>query len=401
MNSPQPLNVQSAGETKDELDFVDFLIILAKNKKLIFGMPVVFAILGTAISFALPSEFKATTKMLPPQQAQSSTAALLSQLGGLAGAASSAAGLKNPGDLYVGMLRSRTIADKLIAKFDLKKVYEVDLQEKARKLLEANTIVMAGKEGLITVEVIDENKKLVAPLANAYVTELIQLTKILAVTEAGQRRLFYERELEHAKDNLARAESSLKRGLDKRGVISVEMESRSIIETVSRLRAQASLKEIQLNSMKAFVTDNNAEYKRAQQELSSLRSELNKLENGRPGALNPVETPATFENIKLLRDVKYYQLLYELLAKQYEGARLDEAKDPSIIQILDSAVEPERKFRPFRALIVLMAAVFGIFVGTFTAIIREFHRRMLTSEQRRMQLAELKSSLSRKNEVTQ
>lgn len=399
MNRPQTFSNQRPGKTGDEFDFVDFLIILAKNRKLIFWLPLVFAVLACGISLLLPNEYKATTKMLPPQQAQSSTAALLSQFGGMAGAASGIAGIKNPSDLYVGMLKSRTIADRLIEKFDLRKVYEVEWQEKARKTLENNTTITAGKDGLITIDVIDRDKKLTAPLANAYVSELIQLTKVLAVTEAGQRRLFYERELEKSREDLAKAETALKGGLDKRGVISVEMESRAIIETVGRLRAQASAKEIQLNSMKAFVTDNNPEYKRVQQELNSLRSELAKLENGRPVAASDTDPKKGFENIKLLRDIKYYQALYELLAKQYEMARLDEAKDASIIQVLDPAVEPERKYRPHRAVIVIMATIFGLFAATIWVMIGEFRRRLLASEQRKVQLGELKDCFGNNGQV--
>jgi len=377
MNAPHTLPSQAPDKSREEFELIDFLVVLARHKKLLYRLPLVFAILGVVLSLVMAEEFKATTKMLPPQQAQSGTAALLSQLGGMAGAASGIAGLKNPSDLYVGMLKSRTIADRLIAKFDLKKVYDVEWQEKARKVLENNTTITAGKDGLITVEVIEKDKKLVAPLANAYVNELIQLTKVLAVTEAGQRRLFYERELQKARDDLVKAESLLKGGLDTRGVISVEMESKAVIGTVARLRAMVSAKEIEINSMKAFVTDNNPDYKRVQEELTSLRSELSKLENGRPETGASAGTQRGFENIKLLRDVKYNQMLYELLAKQYEMARLDEAKDPSIIQVLDPAVEPERKFRPFRAVIVIMSTIFGLFAAVMWALSAEFRRKLL------------------------
>jgi tyrosine-protein kinase Etk/Wzc len=381
---------------KGDINIVELMIVLAKHKKLVIGLPVVVALLSLLISLVLPNTYVASTKLLPPQQAQSSAAALLSQLGGVASVAAGAAGIKNPNDVYIGMLKSRTLADRLIAEYDLKKVYDTDLQEIARNKLAMSSVIVSGKDGLITIEVEDRDRKLVAKLANSYVDQLIALSKTLAVTEASQRRVFYESQLETAKDNLAKAEMSLKGSLDTGGVISVDSESRAIVETVGRLRAQVSAKEIQLNSMRAFVTESNPNYKRTEEELASLRNELSKLENGREsreaaGAGNL--KPGGFANIKLLRDVKYYQMLYELLAKQYEAARLDEAKNPSIVQVLDSAVEPERKSKPHRAIIVVLSTLVAFFFSVLWAFVSEARAKVLASAQGAAKWQELKSHL--------
>ncbi len=372
---------------------LDLLIVLAKHKKLLITLPIVAALAAAAISFVLPNIYRSSAKLLPPQQSQSSASALLSQLGGAAGAMAGSSVLKNPNDLYIGMLKSRTVADKLIAKFDLKKVYDVESMENARGILEENTFIAAGKDGLIGIEVEDRDKRLVTQLANAYVTELVNLTKVLAVTEASQRRVFFERQLEQAKDNLAKAEMVLKGALDTRGVISVDADSRAIVETVGRLRAQISAKQIQLSSMDAFVTTSNPEYKRAQEELSSLRAELSKLENGRPqlasdNAAGP-DKQVGLENIKILRDVKYYQMLYELLAKQYEGARLDEAKDTAIIQVLDPAIEPERKFKPKRVILVLLSTFFAFAIAVAWAFLAEARAKVLRNSEGRARWVQL------------
>lgn len=381
-----------AGER--EFSVLDILIVLAKHKKLIIWLPVVAAIASLVISFALPNVYKANAKLLPPQQAQSGASALLSQLGGAAGVFAGAGGLKNPNDLYIGMLKSRTVADKLIAKFDLQKVYDVQSMEKARLLLDANSNVAAGKDGLISIDVEGEDKKLVAQIANGYVSELVSLTKVLAVTEASQRRIFFERQLEQSKDNLAKAEMALKGALDTHGVISVDADSRAIVETVGRLRAQISAKDIQLSAMKAFVTTNNPEYKRAQEELISLRAELLKLENGRPsvagdGTADPGKQVG-LENIKILRDVKYYQMLYELLSKQYEAARLDEAKDTALIQVLDPAVEPERKFKPKRSALILISTILAFIAAVGWAFIAEARRKILADPDGKAQWEQFK-----------
>jgi tyrosine-protein kinase Etk/Wzc len=384
-------------EVGGELSFVSLMIAIARHKRLVILLPLVVSVLALVISLMLPKIYKASTKLLPPQAAQSSAGALLAQLGGVAGMAAGVAGLKNPSDVYIGMLRSRTVADRLIAQFDLKKRYSTLSQEEARQSLEANTTIVTGKDGLIQIDVEDKDQKLVAPIANAYVSELLRLTRVLAVTEAGQRRIFFERQLEQAKDNLAKAETALKQGLDTRGVINVDSESRAVMETVARLRAQVSTKEIELNSMKPFVTPNHPDFLRVSEELSSLRAELGKLENGRPNnpgaAAAGSKDQAGLASIQLLRDLKYYQMLYELLAKQYEVARLDEAKDPSVIQVLDPAVDPERKFKPKRAVIVLSAGAAALFLAIFLAFAAEAKRRALASSGAARQWDELKRHL--------
>jgi uncharacterized protein involved in exopolysaccharide biosynthesis len=373
------------------------MIALAKHKKKIVLWPMAVAVLSIALSFALPNVYLASTKLLPPQQSQSSAAALLSQLGGVAGMAAGVAGLKNPNDLYIGMLKSRTVADRLIAQFQLKEVYGTDSQEKARKNLADNTVINAGKDGLITIEVEDKNQKLVAQLANAYVDELVRLSRTLAVTEASQRRVFFERQLEQSKNNLATAEISLKNALDSRGVISVDSESRAIVETVARMRAQISAKEIQINSMRAFVTASHPDFRRVEEELNSLRSQLSRLENGRPTEEKRSDQTdgkqGGFENMKLLRDVKYYQMLYELLARQYEVARLDEAKEPSIIQVLDPAIDPERKVKPKRLIIVILSILLSFLGIVFWAVFHEAKGKALRSPDVAAQWAELRANL--------
>jgi len=377
---------------------IDLLIVLAKHKKTIIGLTLAAALISAAISFVLPNRYQGTVKLLPPQQSQSGAAALLSQLGGTAGAAAGMAGLKSPNELYIGMLRSRTIAERLVNSFKLKEVYDTTSTEKAIKELTDNTDISSGKDGIITLRVEDENQKMVAKLANSYVDELFKLTKVLAITEAAQRRMFFERQLVATKDQLANAEVALKRALDTRGVISVDTESRAVMEMVARLRAQASAKEVQLDSLRTFVTENNAEFKRVEAELASLRAELAKLENGRPGADESSAAAGKgnergLENIKLLRDIKYYQMLYELLAKQFEVARLDEAKDPAIVQVLDPAVEPERKSRPRRVLIVLFATVLTFIASIAGAFIVEARRKSMRSPEDAARWQELEKNL--------
>jgi tyrosine-protein kinase Etk/Wzc len=374
------INAQAQAEQEDgEVGFINHLIILIRYKK-----PIVWAALGSAlisaiVSVMLPSVYASTVTLLPPQQAQSSASMLLSQLGGLAGMAS-AAGLKNPADIYVAMLKSRTIADSVIDRFSLQGHYDLQSREKTRIRLANNTTIIAEKDGLITVTVEDQSQKIVASLDNSYVDELVKLNKTLAVTEAGQRRLFFEQELERSKNNLVKAEVSLKQAMNKHGVVSVDTEGRAQLETIARLRAQISAKEIALDSLKAFVTPNHSEFRRTQEDLNSLRAELSRLENGNGDSngsrtSKEPESSSGIQNIQLLRDVKYYETLYGVLAKEYEAARLDEAKNSSVIQVLDTAISPEHRIKPKRALIVVISTFLTVVFSIIFVFVWEQRRK--------------------------
>lgn len=384
---------------QDEVKVVDLLIVLAKHKRLLLGLPLVAAVLAAVVAMLLPPVYRASTTLLPPQSS-SSAGALLSQLGGAASLLSGAAGIKNPSDVYIGMLKSRTVSDKLIKRFDLLKAYETESPEKARLRLNGNTAVTADKSGLIVIEVDDRDRERSAKIANAYVEELMNLTKVLAVTDAAQRRLFFERQLTQAKNNLANAEMHLKQVLDTRGMVSVDAETQTVLTTVAQVRAKIAAKEIELNAMQAFVTPNNVEYKRAEEELRSLRAQLSQIENGRPGATR-TGTPEGVENIQALRDVKYFQMLYELLAKQYEMARLDEASNSSVIQVLDPAIAPEMRAAPKRTVIVLMSAVLALIVAVALAFVKEGLARARNRQGGRDEWAELAAHLRFRQTVRQ
>jgi len=363
---------------EDEINLLDLLIVLAKHKRIVLGVPFGTAIVAALVSLFLPNIYTGTARILPPQQSASAASALLNQLGGafggLAGAAGSALGIRNPNELYVGMLKSRTVADNLIARFYLGKVYDQKHLADTRNRLRSVTAIAAGKDGIITIEVDDKDPKRAADLANAYVEELKKLTKVLAVTEASQRRLFFEQQLLQAKDNLTVAEIAARQGLQKGGLAQVDAQGRSMIEVTARLRAQISAKEVQLGAMRTFAAEGNPELQRTQQELEALRRELGRIEgSSSPSTLGKRESNgnAGLDNLGRLRDVKYYEFLYELLAKQYELAKIDEAKDATVVQVMDEAVVPDLKSKPSRATIVLVSALIAFFAAILWVFVRE------------------------------
>jgi tyrosine-protein kinase Etk/Wzc len=347
-------------EEDDEISLLDLLQVVADNLRLLVLAPLAAGLLALGISFTIAPTFTATTKFMPPQQQQSAAASMLSSLGALGGLAGAATGLKNPADQYVAFLKSRSVQDVLIDRFKLMERYESKLKTDARTTLEGVSKIASGKDGLITIDIDDKDPAFAAQLANAYVEELGRLLDRLAVTEAQQRRVFFEKQLTNAKDNLVKAEQALGAS----GVNSSVLKSTgAAVEAVARLRAQITAQEVKLASMRGYLTESAPDFKQAQTELSALRGQL-----GRAEQSEPATDSANSDYIAKLRDFKYYETLFEMFAKQYEMARIDESREGAVIQVLDAAQPPERKSKPKKALIALMTTLavgFGLLLFVF------------------------------------
>ena len=354
-----------------EVRLLDVAIVLAKRKKLVLGLPLVVAIIAVAVALLLPKTYTATAKMLPPQQKESAAAAMLGTLTGVpttgAGAlVGYALGIGNPNDLYVGILKSRTIADRLIERFNLRELYRASTMNKTRETLSSATRISTGRDGLITVEVDDEDPKRAASMANGYIEELDRLMQTLAVSEASQRRLFFEKQLASAREQLVNAELALRKAIETKGIAGVDAQSRAVVSTAEQLRAQIAVREIQIDSMRSFATQQNPEAVRLRQEVASMKSELARLEGGRPDA-NGNSSPAGLDNIRRLREVKFLEFTTELLTKQYELAKIDEAKDAILIQLVDRALPPDERSGPKRTIIVVASALAATILGVLLA----------------------------------
>jgi tyrosine-protein kinase Etk/Wzc len=370
--------VAEAAEQAERFHFPEYLIVVAKHKSFIFKFVGTAIILSVITTLLLPKTYTANTKILPPQQNQSMGAmAALSQLGPLAALAGQGLGLRTPSDLYVAMLRSDTVANALIDRFSLMSVYKQKLREYTRKRLESATEIKAGqKDGVISISVDDLDPQRAADLANGFVEELEKLTKTLNITEAGKRRLFFEREVKIENDNLADAEVALKQTQQKTGLILLDSQSKAMIESVTSLRAGIAAQEVKVQAMRSFATPENPDLMLAEQELATMRAQLDRLERGggkRSIADVPIENVPTagLEYIRKLRDVKYHEALFTLLAKQYEAAKIDEARDTLIVQQFDKATRPERKSWPPRAALVLASTLLALLVAILVVFLLE------------------------------
>ncbi|HCY63569.1 MAG TPA: hypothetical protein DHV59_12225 [Oxalobacteraceae bacterium] len=374
--------LDAKNKEEDEIHLLDLLIVLARHKKLVFGMPILGVVLALAISLLMAPKFTSTATIMPPQQQSSGVSAMLGQLGGLAGAVGGIASLKSPGDLYVGILGSRTIADNLITRFKLQERYESNVIDDARKeLANVSQLASGKKDGLISISVSDKDPQFASELANAYVDELMKLTQTMAISEASQRRLFFEQQLKKAKDQLANAEVVLRATQEKTGMIQPEGQVQAIISSIAQLKGAIAAKEVQLSAMRTFATGQNPEFLRTQEELHGLKAQLQKLEKTQFAKDGDFMVPTGklpavgVEYVRKLRDVKYFETMFELLAKQYELAKIDEAKDASVIQLLDKAVPAEKKSKPKRTIILLLGLVGGSILGILLAFVIEAYRR--------------------------
>lgn len=382
-------------ESEEETGLLDFLIVLAKYKKLVLGLPLGAAIVAAIVSLMLPNIYTATTKILPPQQSQSNAVAILGQLGviGGGGLAQTALGLKNPSDVFIAMLKSRTVADSIVERFDLVKIYDKSTLMDTRKRLSENTKIAAGRDGVVTVEIDDRDPKRSAAIANAYIEELENLTLSLAVTEASQRRLFFEKQLKQTREQLAQIEISLRQAIDKGGLAGVDIQSRAILEPSAQLRAQIALREVQLSAIRIFATDQHPDFERLRHEIASMKRELGKLEGGDGKAEPPSVTSAGFENLRRFRDMKFLERLTELLTQQFESAKIDEAKNATLVQVLDKAVEPEKRSKPYRTLIVIFTALATGIIAVICALFKEATERARQDPEKASRLDALRHHL--------
>ena len=393
----------SAVPTEDEISLLDLSIVIVRNRWLIGKIALAVVLVAVITSLLLPVRYTASTAILPPQQGSSAGAALMAQLGSLGSVASLASGglgLKNPNDLQVAMLKSRTVEDAMLDRFHLIDLYKSKRRSDARKKFESFVDIDNGsKDGLIRISITDRDPHRAADMANGYVEEFRRLTATLAVTEASQRRLFFEQQLGQAKENLEHAEEELKRTELKTGLIQLDSQARATIELIAGLRAQIAAKEVQINSMRSFATGENPDLQLAEQELAGLKAQEEKMGAASESASNALlpkgnMQEAGFEYIQKLRDVKYFETIFDLLARQYEVAKVDEARQGSIIQVVDRAVVPDRRSSPQRTLIVLGALVFGLLLGTIWAFTVEGFARLSKNPAEHSQLEMLKRLIS-------
>jgi capsule polysaccharide export protein KpsE/RkpR len=372
-----------------EPDVFDVLLPAAQHWRLLIFGPLIGGVVAFAATFAVSETFASRAMFLPPQQQQSTAASALAQLGALSGLAgiSSLAGTKNPTEQYVALLQSATISDRMVDRFGLMKVYDVDYRFRAREELAKNVRFVVGKkDGLVSIEVEDESPQRASDMANQYVDELRRVTGELAITEAQQRRLFFENQLTQTKDRLTAAQQSLSSSGFSQGALRAD--ARASAEGYAKLRAEVTSAEVRLQTLRRNLADSTPEVQQAVTALSTLRSQLGRLEQTADLSGGP-------DYITKYREFKYQETLFELFARQYELARVDESREGSLIQVVDAAKPAEWKSRPKRAVIAAVAALATLLLLFGFVQLRHWWREAAMDPERAAKVARIRAALRR------
>lgn len=314
------------------------------------------------VTLLIPPTFTARTTIISPQQQQNSAAAALASLGSLAGFAGAGGMLKSPADQYVSLLQSATVSNRLIDRFKLMELYEAKFRVDAQKQLQKNVRISVGKkDNLITIEVDDTSAARAAEIANGHVDELRWVTNTLALTEAQQRRKFFEQQMLQTKDALKAAQLDVQRAGFTAGAL--KSEPKSAAEAYARTRAEVAGAEIRLSTLSKTLTENAPEIQQQKAALSALRSQLAQLER-------PLENNSSQDYVSAYREFKYQEAIFDVFAKQFELAKMDEAREGTLIQVLDAATPPERKSKPARSIIAAGTAVVSVLLALGAVVMR-------------------------------
>jgi tyrosine-protein kinase Etk/Wzc len=367
-------NTQNSQVDDDEINLMDILLVIAKYNRFILAFTAVSAALAFVYALKQPILYSSNALIMPPQAPMSQTSMLMGQLSslGLGAGVSSASG----SGASIGILiKSQKLAYQVVKRLDLQSLYKVKNIEAARNVLATVTkVTVNNKEGTTLIECFDKDPKMAALIVETYVEELDRLNTTIAITSASRTRLYLEKQLKSANETLANIELSLKESQKNTDLTPLELQTGSMANLITTLRMQITAKEMELTSLRSYATEKNPQYRMAVTFLGSLRSQLQKLESDNEmlgkrtsGMQRPLKTGSEFLNN--MRELKYQQALTEMLKKQYDMAKMDEAKNANLIQVVNEPLVPESPSRPRRGLIVAVGASLGLILSIVFAFI--------------------------------
>ena len=387
---PTEASRKTGANAENKINLLEYFLVIVKNKKMILMMCLGTLVVTCGITLLMPNIYVSTVRILPPQESSSNLSSMLGNMEGLASLAGISSG-NSSGALYVGMLKSRTIADKIVDQFDLMTVYDqeyrVEMYEELGKVV---SVSLGGDDGIIAISVEDENPEQAAQIVNAYVGELKKLNVKINLNSASRERLFLKDRLSKVTTELHEAEENLKNFQEKSEAISLDDQARMSIEAIATLRGNLALQEVELAVLLSSQTEQSPQVKEIREGIAQLKNQVVLLERSPKGATveDDIFLPTSavpelgIRYARLLRALKIQEKLYELLTQQYEMAKITEAKNISTIQVLDHGVVADKKSKPNRGLIVILATFSAGFLAVLYAFIREYGKRMLDEDRR-------------------
>jgi capsule polysaccharide export protein KpsE/RkpR len=370
-----------AEETRDkDQRAVTWLRLLWTQRQMLFRVTL-YAMLGsTALVLLIPSRYESTARLMPPDNQSSSGLAMaaaamsgVAGAGGLGGIAGDLLGLKSTSDVFVGILGSRTAQDKLIEQFNLKKLYGARNMEDARKALAANTSLSVDRKSQITsVTVTDRSPQRAAAMAQAYVEELNRLVAELSTSSARRERIFLEGRLQGVSTDLEAAEKEFSQFASKNAAIDVKEQGKAMVEAAAMLQGQLIAAQSQYEGLRNIYTDDNSRVRSTKARIDELQRQLEKLGGKDESSTNASSQPgdSMYPSIRklpllgvtyadLYRRTKIQEAVLETLTKQYELAKVQEAKEIPTVKVLDTANTPDKKSYPPRTLFIFLGTTFA------------------------------------------
>lgn len=367
---------------RDEISLTELWKAVRSRKRLISVITSVTLVLSVIVSLLLPRYYAATASIMPPQQ-EDIGGGLVSSIGGggLGLLAGGLLGSNSQADLWTGILKSSSVKGAVIERFRLKELYGKDTIDETMKVLAKRVDIDKTKEDIVKVTVEDQDPKLAADMANAFIEELDHVNKSALMTSGQRMRAFVEKRLIETKADLAQIEDSLKAFQKTNNAIKLDDQSKAIIEAIGSVKGSLMAKEVEYETLKSYAAPTNPMVQLLNSEINGLKEKLRELEQGRAVSGNrdifiPTDRipDLSLQYAKLLRDAKVRETLFELLTQQFELARIQEAKDSSTIQVLDSAKPPEVKSRPKRALVIALSTISGFLISIFLALFLEYEK---------------------------
>lgn len=373
---------------QDVINILDYLEVVAKRWRMIVTVMALAFVISAVVSLMMTKIYRTSTLILPPQQDTSMLSMMSAMSGGMASLAGDLLGKGTPSDLYVGILKSRALKDALIDRFKLMDLFQRGNRVDTYEVLDKMALIEAGKkDGIISITVDGKDPKMIADLANAYVEELGKVAVRLNITGAGQNKGYLEKRLAKTKADLARAEDALKNFQSANKAVDVPEQAKASIMGVAQLKAQLAVQEVQLAALRSRFTESTQDVKDMKASVDNLRAQIAQVEGNERGSSIPsmgTVPQLGQEYVRLLREYKIQETVFEMLTKQYEMASLNEANDVNGIQVIQKATTPDKKVKPQRTLIVLASTFFAGFLALLYAFLLEKISEMPEEERNRL-----------------
>jgi capsule polysaccharide export protein KpsE/RkpR len=367
---------------------MEWLWLLWGDRRLLARAAVCAIVISTLVAFVIPAQYDSTSQLMPPDNQSSGLVGLLTSMSGgtgggggasLGGVASDLLGLKSTSDTFVGILQSRTVQDHLIQQFDLQKLYSARRMEDARKVLAARTaIAVDRKSQIISITVTDKSPQRAAQMTAAYVEELNRLVAQLSTSSARRERIFLEGRLQGVSHDLEESEKEFSQFASKNTAIDIKEQGKAMVEAAATLQGQLIAAQSEYEGLKQIYTDNNVRVRSVKARIDELQHQLEKLGGKGESAATISDQPGDsmypsirklpllgVEYADLYRQTRIQETVLETLTKEYELAKVQEAKEIPTVKVLDVANIPDKKSSPHRLLIILLGTAL-IFSGTIT-----------------------------------